>query len=84
LNNETQIQCNSCKAGWSINLTTVNENKYTFAKRWLPFHLTSATHIKFEKDRAGLIEAAKLFGKSISNEVLDVNEATTLNEPSKQ
>ena len=31
-----------------------------------------------------MIEAAKLFGKSISNEVLDVNEATTLNEPSKQ
>ena len=62
--NDNVIQCLTCKEGWSS--LNKNEGKYTFAKRWLPFHLVTSTHIKYEKDKPGLLEAAKLFGKTIS------------------
>jgi len=75
LSNGERISCKTCKDGWTVNgVPPEDSKKYSFVKRWLPFHLTSRTHIRFEKDKTGLVEAAKMFNKTIDIESILLNE----------
>lgn len=92
VNNNTQIQCLTCKKGLSLNFIEIPEKKYTFAATWLPYHLNNKSHKnKYESDRKGLVEATKLLGKdinfdedneeSIDEETKDPEEATDTEVP---
>jgi len=70
---ESKIICPTCKEALTLPskkntfYKTIAEEKYTFQKRWLPYHLDTVNHKKFEEDKKGLQEVLKLFGKEMEN-----------------
>lgn len=67
ISNNTKIVCLTCKSSLASMYSNgkVPEEKCSFKKRWLTYHMCSKSHIEFESDKQGLHKALQLFGKGL-------------------